>query len=778
MNDLCFGRITKLPNLHNLKNQWHLVLVSFIVLAIFLFIYRSALYNLITADDFIYLTWSHKAISHPELILEKYLVPTNNLVFYRPLIFTILAMEYKFWGLNTLCFHVTNIILELTTGLTVAALITNLSTVINKSSTSLNTRTKIWTTMSASLFILHPLHNESVNSISDQVDLFVTLFFLSSFWCYIQWRKKSKVQFFVVSLGMAILAFLTKEMCVALPPTLFLYEILCLDLRLPSSANDSAISKFPSRLFTAFSATLPYWLLLGLYFLIRRIILGDIIAGYSDEMCHHNLRIWIHSLKEVIDPINPLVFNSENYLVKLWHILLVTCVALSLIATTKAGKSEKRLVFFLLGWTVLALAPTFKIFPVMMNYLSGSRLAYLASAPLCAFLTYGLATFSIHNRFRNGIRLVATLLLITSASILYKYNLAWNEAGAWTNNVFNKISQCYPSKDEDLPIYVTGLPLFHDNGVFCIGLLEAITKTPFMNKDFYRCVRLDANELSPSPGILKEAASKHKNIQLVYWDKTTNDLIPVPHPFHHVSNIKSRIKISTTPQGSLILATPTLKGLPCWNIDFIKVELKAYVSTNIAPVQQAVLVFSNDLVKQPNTVNCWAPIKKEGNTTEIIFPVRNLPSWTMGGNCSSAHIILPPTNQSQQAKLSTLDAGQLMPTFKISTLSQDPPGQIRLDLQDHKTQCVEYDSSRLKNSEHLFLEIIAFPKTFEYLDSHPENNNLAIQIKTTNNKGQLIIRRTDLPANTGVYRARIRSFDATNNQIGFSSDTFLIFVDS
>ena len=60
-----------------------------------------------------------------------------------------------------------------------------------------------------------------------------------SVWCYIQWRSNSKRQFLIVSIITTILALLTKEMAVALPPTIFMFELLIGSKGINTNKNSS-----------------------------------------------------------------------------------------------------------------------------------------------------------------------------------------------------------------------------------------------------------------------------------------------------------------------------------------------------------------------------------------------------------------------------------------------------------------------------------------------------------------------------------------------------------
>ena len=66
-----------------------------------------------------------------------------------------------------------------------------------------------------------------------------------SVWCYMQWRSESKNGFLITGLVSTVLALLTKEIAVVIPPIILLYELLLgggaakikLDLLLPPAKH-------------------------------------------------------------------------------------------------------------------------------------------------------------------------------------------------------------------------------------------------------------------------------------------------------------------------------------------------------------------------------------------------------------------------------------------------------------------------------------------------------------------------------------------------------------
>lgn len=97
-------------------------------------------------------------------------IPHTKPVHYRPLVYTSLAIDYLFWGLNPLGFHLTNVILHTANSILFFLIMLKL--------TGLNLLISFLTT---SLFSVYPIHSDLVAWIMARADLFCAFFFASIF---------------------------------------------------------------------------------------------------------------------------------------------------------------------------------------------------------------------------------------------------------------------------------------------------------------------------------------------------------------------------------------------------------------------------------------------------------------------------------------------------------------------------------------------------------------------------------------------------------------------
>ena len=76
----------------------------------------------------------------------------------------------------------------------------------------------------ALLFGIHTLHVESVTWIAERKDVLYTMFYFLSLYCYILYKKRQKVTFYILSLIIFIISALSKGQAVSLTVTLFLID--------------------------------------------------------------------------------------------------------------------------------------------------------------------------------------------------------------------------------------------------------------------------------------------------------------------------------------------------------------------------------------------------------------------------------------------------------------------------------------------------------------------------------------------------------------------------
>lgn len=170
--------------------------------------------------------------------------------FWIPLTWASFAMDYAFWGLNPTGYHLTNIILHGLNTFLVVLLAARLVEIAQQSPSAVprNNNSCLggrWDTsiitavITGLLFGLHPLHVESVAWATERKDVLYAFFFLLSLLAYFRYVTSSSVssenspspafvkegiRWYLLSLGLFLLALMSKPMAVTLPVVLLISD--------------------------------------------------------------------------------------------------------------------------------------------------------------------------------------------------------------------------------------------------------------------------------------------------------------------------------------------------------------------------------------------------------------------------------------------------------------------------------------------------------------------------------------------------------------------------
>jgi tetratricopeptide (TPR) repeat protein len=136
----------------------------------------------------------------------------NVLGNYHPLTMLTFAMEWNWIGTTPKVFHGTNLILHLLNTLLVFWLIFLLS------------GRMIVATITAVFFGIHPMHVESIAWVSERKDLLYTVFFVGGLITYYKFLVKGRAILYAATIGLFILALLSKPAAIVFPFVLILID--------------------------------------------------------------------------------------------------------------------------------------------------------------------------------------------------------------------------------------------------------------------------------------------------------------------------------------------------------------------------------------------------------------------------------------------------------------------------------------------------------------------------------------------------------------------------
>jgi hypothetical protein len=346
-------------------------------------------------------------------------------------------------------------------------------------------------TAAALLFALYPLHPNAVIFAASFATLFAATFLLAAFLCHQIARERSSPPWEAASLSLFALALGSYEAAAVLPVLLVAHDLL-LDRGRPLRAR--------------LAAWLPFFGLLGLYFLLRRHLFGVFVGGYEEtgrrllapqlrqllgDLAQSLYRLHVPVFEEPPAPITPILF-----------LLLAGLLPLLYLGLSPTRRDSLRPWFFGWIWMVVSMAP-FAFRPVVPG---SGRYWYLAAAGAAlaaAFLARALA-----NAWRGPWRALPAVgllaLLAGWAFLLAGYLGIYVEAGRTAGSIAAQLERALRTPG-GAPVFVAGYPDFLWNGagvpvaqVFHYGLADAVSP-PFApaGPPVYPLPPLAAEELQP-----------------------------------------------------------------------------------------------------------------------------------------------------------------------------------------------------------------------------------------------------------------------------------------
>jgi len=132
---------------------------------------------------------------------------------YRPVRILSYAVDYQFSGPSPVAYHVSNIIYHIIASILVFMMLKRLTGHYGAA-------------LGATLvFVVHPVHTESVAYLTGRKDVLCTIFFLAAFLVFLKYREQPKTRYAILAPLFFILAFFAKEMAITLPVIMFLYDL-------------------------------------------------------------------------------------------------------------------------------------------------------------------------------------------------------------------------------------------------------------------------------------------------------------------------------------------------------------------------------------------------------------------------------------------------------------------------------------------------------------------------------------------------------------------------
>lgn len=194
-------------------------IIAMLLIAVCAFIvYSNSLNNKFVWDDYVTVKENPSIKSWFNLLKilteDLGLVGGKRHILYRPLQMLTYMIDYSFWKLNEIGYHLTNIALHILMALCIYWLVMLLS----KGDAFL-------AFLTGALFVIHPIHTNAVTYISGRADSLCGIFMILSFILYIKSLSSNRALPYFLCLAAYFLSLLSKEYALILPVLLLLYNI-------------------------------------------------------------------------------------------------------------------------------------------------------------------------------------------------------------------------------------------------------------------------------------------------------------------------------------------------------------------------------------------------------------------------------------------------------------------------------------------------------------------------------------------------------------------------
>jgi len=389
--------------------------------------YANSLSNDFSWDDYILIVENDfvKGLSHLKDIFSKDFFDISGVEFnfkygyYRPVITLSYSLDYLIWELNSSGFHLTNLILHILNSILVFLILLKIA------------ENNLIPFLASAIFATHPIHTESVTWISGRTDTIACLFFFLCIFLYQkQYTKKGiDIKFYILSVLSFMLAILSKEMSMSLPLVLISYDYLF------CSNKSYSLKK-------SFISMLPYFLMIGIYSVIRFWILkihtiNELDRNINNTTIYSNLLSFFKTiilyLYKLLFPVKLNIYIQNRFSYSIFEPIVIISIVILLLLLFTAVKCRKnqKLISFSISFFLITMLPLSNFIricgPQDMGFVSAERFLYIPSFGLSIFLAV-LFSKIIQRDYTKyiGYVLIAVLLCSYSVRTIYR-NFDWKD---------------------------------------------------------------------------------------------------------------------------------------------------------------------------------------------------------------------------------------------------------------------------------------------------------------------------------------------------------------
>jgi len=357
---------------------------------------------------------------------------------YQPIRVLSYAVDYYFWKLNPVGYHITNMLFYILTSITIFLTIYLLSAKLRRE-TSPNSHGRV-AIFGALLFAAHPVHVEAVTWLAARKEVLQGFFFFLAFYFYLKGREEEtskKTVYLSVVLLSFLLAVLSKNSAVVFPGVIILYELT------------KRREKFATFLREHWVFIVAAAVVSGIFAFVMMKVMFEAggIKQYKGDSFASNLLICVYvflqNIRLLLLTINysaaySFVVNMPFFCLKNVILFLIT---LSLFTISVLSLRRTKIIFFSLFFFFITLLPYLNIIPI--STLKADRYVFIASfsyAFLLGVFFDRLYAYQ-HKKFSGGffklLAVMVFLFLLAGYSFMtIRQNTLWeNSYTLWADAV-------------------------------------------------------------------------------------------------------------------------------------------------------------------------------------------------------------------------------------------------------------------------------------------------------------------------------------------------------
>ena len=359
---------------------------------------------------------------------------------YQPVRVLSYAIDYYFWRLNPVGYHLGNITLH---GLSAVVLYLLLVSILGQiRETTFMGSNRVIALFATLLFVVHPVNVEAVTWIASRKYGLLALFYFSSFYFYVKSSERGRYYkiHYAASINSYVLAILSSPFSVTLPAILLMYDFC-------RNRNNSLFKVIKSNLLSY----LPY-LLLAVFQLTLFWISFTTTFGPTPTIKSHHLsnpfytfltmfRVIYDYIVNLIFPLwlnNMYVHHTSTSIFEYKVMIALVAVLFLLVISILQARVGNKLGLFCFGWFVITWLPVSNIIPISTNI--ADRYLYLPAVGLFLFFSASLVKLSQAGFSKNVRRFtmypLVVFLICTLAYLSIERNRVWtNSETLWRDSL-------------------------------------------------------------------------------------------------------------------------------------------------------------------------------------------------------------------------------------------------------------------------------------------------------------------------------------------------------